>query len=159
MKAWWEGISFRERIIVVIAGIAILYVLLDMAIIQPMSNQLEQLHQDVEQAADDLDWMQQAIQKIPRGSVASAKVLQGSIATYVDGQISRSGLKKHLQQMTPIQKNAVRVRMSDVEFNQLIRFLLTLQSSVEIDEIRILPQSDAGVVDASMVLKHGSAES
>lgn len=159
MKTWWDGISLRERMIVVIAGIALLYVLLDLILIQPVLGHRQQLIEDVAQAREDLTWMQQAVQKIPAGSNSAPKALQGSIATYVDGQISRSGLKKNLQQMTPILKNSVRVRLSDVDFNQLLNFLLALEASIEIEEARILPQSDEGVVNASLILKNPQAES
>jgi general secretion pathway protein M len=158
MKTWWDGISLRERMIVIIASIVMIYILLDLALIQPVLGQRQQLFEDVAQAKEDLVWMQQAVRKIPSGSSSnSAKALRGSIATYVDGQIARSGLKKNLQQMTPILKNSVRVRLSDVDFNQLLRFLLALEASIVIEEIRILPQSAPGIVNASLILKNPEA--
>ncbi len=159
MRTWWEGISLRERLIVIVASIVVLYVVLDLILIQPVLGQRQQLTEDVAQAKEDLLWMQQAIQKIPSGSTASSKPLRGSIATYVDGQITRSGLKKSLQQMTPILKHSVRVRLADVDFNQLLNFLLALDTAIEIDEVRILPQSDEGVVNASLILKDPKAAS
>ena len=159
MRAWWDGISLRERLIVIFASIVMLYVVLDLILIQPVLGQRQQLTEDVAQAKEDLLWMQQAVQKIPSGSSRSNKSLKGSIATYVDGQITRSGLKKNLQQMTPILKHSVRVRLADVDFNQLLNFLLSLESSIEIDEVRILPQSDEGVVNASLILKDPKAAS
>jgi general secretion pathway protein M len=159
MRTWWNGISLRERLIVVIASIVLSYVLLDLVLIQPVLGQRQQLKEDVAQAREDLVWMQQAVQKIPSGSSNAATAIKGSIATYVDGQISRSGLKKHLQQMTPILKHSVRVRLSDVDFNQLLKFLLAVDSSIEIEEVRILPQSDEGVVNASLILKNPKAKS
>jgi general secretion pathway protein M len=158
MRNWWDGISLRERLIVVIASIVVLYVLLDMILIQPVLSQRQQLIEDVDQAKEDLNWMQQAVQKIPPGSASAAKALKGSIATYVDGQITRSGLKKNLQQMTPILKDSVRVRLSDVDFNQLLMFLHALDASIIIEEIRILPQSEPGIVSTSLILKNPNAE-
>ncbi len=159
MRTWWEGISLRERLIVIVASIAAFYVLLDLILIQPVLGQRQQLIEDVAQAREDLAWIQQAVQKIPSGSNSAAKALKGSIATYVDGQITRSGLKKNLQQMTPILKHSVRVRLSDVDFNKLLNFLLALEASIEIEEVRILPQSNSGVVNASLVLKNSNATS
>jgi type II secretory pathway component PulM len=159
MKNWWAGISLRERIIVLIAAIAVTYMVLDLIIIQPLLSELEQIDKEVVQASDDLSWMQQAVSKLPQEAVKTSRPLQGSIATYVDGQISRSGLKKNLQQMTPIQKHSVRVRLEDVDFNQLLRFLLALEAPIVVDEIRILPQSEAGTVNASLILKNSKAES
>jgi general secretion pathway protein M len=159
MRAWWDGISLRERLIVIFASIVFLYVVLDLILIQPVLGQRQQLTEDVAQAKEDLLWMQQAVQKIPSGRNRTNNSLKGSIATYVDGQITRSGLKKNLQQMTPILKHSVRVRLADVDFNQLLNFLLSLESSIEIDEVRILPQSNEGVVNASLILKDPKAAS
>jgi general secretion pathway protein M len=159
MRAWWDGISLRERLIVIFASIVMLYVVLDLILIQPVLGQRQQLTEDVAQAKEDLLWMQQAVQKIPSGRNRTNNSLKGSIATYVDGQITRSGLKKNLQQMTPILKHSVRVRLADVDFNQLLNFLLSLESSIEIDEVRILPQSNEGVVNASLILKDPKAAS
>lgn len=154
MKTWWDGISLRERLIVVIASIVILYVLLDVIIFQPLLGQKEQVIEETAQAQQDLSWMQQAVTRLPTGSSRSSRAIKGSIATYVDGQISRAGLKKNLQQMTPILKHSVRVRLSEVDFNQLMNFLVALESSIVIEEIRILPQTDTGIVNASLILKN-----
>lgn len=160
MRTWWDGINLRERLIVIFASIVLLYVLLDLILIQPVIGQRRQLIEEVAQAKEDLVWMQQTIQKIPSGNRAnSAKALKGSIATYVDGQIARSGLKKNLKQMTPILKHSVRVRLSDVDFNRLLKFLHALESSIVIEEIRILPQSNAGVVNVSLIFKNPKAKS
>ncbi len=154
MKTWWDGISLRERLIVVIAGIVLLYVLLDIILIQPLLSHTQQISEDTVQAQEDLNWMQQAIARLPRGGSGAVRAIKGSIATYIDGQITRAGLKKNLQQMTPILKHSVRVRLSDVDFNQLLNFLVALESSIVIEEVRILPQSDNGVVNASLILRN-----
>lgn len=159
MKVWWDGISLRERLIVLAAGLVLIYILLDLVLIQPYQDKSELLKEQVVQAQEDLHWMQQAIQKLPNGSVKTSTGIRGSIVTYIDGLISRSGLKKNLQQMTPIQKNSVRVRLSDLEFNQLLKFLVALDNSILIEEIRILPQSGSGIVNASLILINSKAPS
>lgn len=159
MKAWWDGISLRERLIVAVASIVVLYVLLDMVLVQPLLTQRQQVMDETLQAQEDLNWMQQAVTRLPSGVSGSARAIKGSIATYVDGQISRAGLKKNLQQMTPILKHSVRVRLSDVDFNQLLNFLVALETSILIEEIRILPQSDNGIVNASLILKNSREDS
>ena len=154
MKTWWDGISLRERLIVVIASIVVLYVLLDVILIQPLLSHGQQVVEETAQAQEDLNWMQQAITRLPSGGSSAARSIKGSIATYIDGQITRAGLKKNLQQMTPILKHSVRVRLSDVDFNQLLNFLVALESSIVIEEVRILPQSDDGIVNASLILRN-----
>ena len=56
--------------------------------------------------------------------------------------------------MTPIQRHSVRIRLSDVEFTRLLRFFSSLNPSISVEEIRILPASAEGTVDASMVLRN-----
>ena len=151
MRVWWDSISLRERIIVAAAVMVALYIAVDMLLVQPFTGSFEQVQENTIQAQDDLSWMQQAVTRIPAGS--SGKSLQGSIVSYVDGQISRAGFKSNLQQMTPLQDDAVRVRLRDVEFDKLLTFFAAVNARVVIDEVRILPQGSAGLVNASLVLK------
>jgi type II secretory pathway component PulM len=152
MIVWWNGISLRERAIVAVAAAFLLYVLIDLIVIQPAFNSGNQLQQQVEQAREDLDWMIEVIPRIS-GTSSSKQPISGSIVSFVDTQVSRLDLKRNLQQMTPLQDGQVRVRLNEVKFEKLLQFFATLDRSVAIEEVRILPQAESGVVNASAILR------
>ena len=152
MKEWWNRISFREQAIVAIAGLIALVVILDGLVVTPYHLHSQQLDEQISQAREDLGWMQQAVRRLPRQNNQAARQITGRLVTFIDGQISRAGLKQSMQQMTPIQDNSVRLRLADVEFNQLLRFFSTLDGLVMVDEARILPSDQPGQVSVSLVV-------
>ena len=152
MKDWWNSISLREQAIVAIAGLIALLVIIDSLLLTPYQINRERLDEQISQAQEDLGWMQQAVKRLPDQSSTGGKRISGRLVTFVDGQISGAGLKQSMQQMTPIDDNAVRLRLADVEFNKLLRFFSSIDGLVSIDAARILPADQQGLVDVSLVV-------
>ena len=155
---WWQNLQSRERLIVAVAAIVLGYVLLDMLLLQPLAMNRQQLGDDLAQAQDDLRWMQQAVQRLPAQNRNTRPVLAGRVITFLDQQISSQGLKKSMQQMAPIGDSAARIRLSDVEFNRLLRFFSAVSGALAVDEVRILPADKPGLVNVSMTLSRGTVK-
>ena len=156
MSNWWGNLNLREQLILAVAGLIGLVILLDSLVIQQFRLKSEQLEEQIEQARDDLEWMRQAVLRLPQQGKASHKINSGKVVTFVDQQINRLGLKQSMQQMTPIEDHSVRVRLSDVEFDQLLKFINAIDGSVFIQELRLLPADNQGFVNVSFVLGNGS---
>ena len=152
MREWWNSISLREQAIVGIAGLVALVVIIDSLLLTPYQMNRQRLDEQISQAHEDLSWMQQAVKRLPDQTNAGGKRISGRLVTFVDGQISGAGLKQNMQQMTPIEDNAVRLRLEDVEFNRLLRFFSSIDGLVSIDEARILPADRDGLVNVSLVV-------
>lgn len=159
MKTWWNGLAVREQLIFSMAVLIALVIMLDSLVVEKFRLKAQQLQQQIEQATDDLSWMKQAVQNLPTGKTAKNKVDYGRIVTFINQQITRQGLKKQMQQMTPIQEHSVRVKFSEVGFNQLINFFSAIDGSVVIKEVRILPSDKLGHVNASLVVSSGYSDS
>lgn len=157
MSDWWSGLQVRERIILAVAAVIGLLIVLDTLVFQPVSSSSAGLDEKIAQAKSDLEWMKSAIQRLPLKGSDRQKVRPDRIVSFIDKQINSQGLKKNLQQMAPIQDNSARLRLSEVEFSRLLRFLSALQGSVTIDEVRLLPGENAGFVNVSMVISNGAA--
>ena len=152
MMDWFESRNLREKAIVVALAAVLLIVFIDTLLVTPYLEHRQQLAQKLEQAREDLAWMQRAVGRLGSAQTPRQAGIQGNIATYIDTQFSRAGLKQQLQQMTPIERKSVRVRLSDVPFRSLARFFSGLNPQVVVDEIRILPTGETGMVDVNMVL-------
>jgi len=156
MRTWWQNLNIRERIILYVAGLVVLFILLDSFVIQQYSLKNQQLVEQIEQSKDDLEWMKQAVFRLPASNKKTSKIMSGRVVTFLDQQLGKQGLKKNMQQMTPIQKHSARLRLSEVEFNKLLKFLAAIQGSVNIDEVRLLPSDKNGFVNVSLVVSNGS---
>lgn len=159
MSVWWNGLNVRERILVIAVALVVVFVVVDAMLIEPYRLKKAQLSEQTEQAAQDLEWMKEAVHRIPQGTQANKKIIPGRMVTFVDQQITRHGLKKQMLQMTPIQNHSVRLRLSDVSFDKLLTFFAALEGFVLIEEVRILPADRPGFVNASLVVSNGDTGS
>jgi type II secretory pathway component PulM len=159
MNAWWNGLVLRERMLLSAVALIVLFVLLDTLLFEQYRIKNQQLTEQTEQAYEDLEWMKQAVHRLPDGAQPEKKVVSGRVVTFIDQQITRQGLKKQMQQMTPIQGHSVRLRLSEIPFAKLLAFFSSLEGSVYIQEVRILPADTPGVVNVSLVVSNGDTSS
>lgn len=159
MNAWWNSLNLRERLLLSSVVLIVVFVLLDSLLFEQFRLKDQQLTEQIEQAYEDLDWMKQSVHRLSSGTQSGKKIISGRVVTFVDQQITRQGLKKQMQQMTPIQNHSVRLRLSEVGFGKLLTFLSTLEGSLFIQEIRILPTDTQGVVNASLIVSNGENNS
>lgn len=155
MNSWWSGLEFRERVILTVAGLIALFILLDTLIIGEFRSKFQQLDEQIVLAKEDLAWMKQAVNRLPSQGKTNRKLNSGRIVTFIDQQITRHGLKKNMQQMTPIQEHSARLRLSDVEFNKLLKFFTAIEGSVIVQEVRLLPTDNHGFVNVSLLISNG----
>lgn len=142
-----------------VVAIVVIFVGFDTLILEQYRLKNQQLSDKTEQAIEDLQWMKQAVHRLPRGNQGAKKVVSGRVVTFIDQQITRQGLKKQMQQMTPIQNHSVRLRLADIKFDKLLQFFSSIDGSVIIQEVRILPSDKQGFVNASLVVSNGESAS
>lgn len=152
---WWHNLAWRERLILGVAAILVSFVLIDTLVLQPFRVSRQQIEEDLQQAQDDLEWMRSAVNRLPSQGANKQKIHAGRVITFLDQQISRQGLKKNMQQMTPIQDHSARLRLSDVEFSRLMQFFSAISGSILVQEVRILPADKPGLVNVSLVVSNG----
>ena len=156
MKAWWDNLKVREQALVAVVSLVAIFVIIDGLILEEFRLKQSQLDEQVTQAREDLEWMRQAVNSLPTDNKQKERVLAGRIVSYVDQQISRQGLKNKMQQMTPVQDHSVRLRLQDIQFDKLLNFLVVLDGSVLIQEVRILPADQKGHVNVSLMVSNGT---
>ncbi len=143
--------SLRERIIYVLSGLIACVILFDTLVVEEIRLKNHQLEEKIAQAKDDLEWMSQAVYRIPLKKTGEGKKITGRVETFIDQQISRQGLKKKMQ-MTPMQEHTVRIRLSEVDLKKSLQIFSTIDSYVQIKEVRITPGDKAGFVNSSLVV-------
>ncbi len=137
------------------AGLVAILIAFDSFVFEEFRLKYQQIDEQVEQAQQDLSWMKQAVKQLPTQKGASRQVNPGRVVSYIDKQISRQGLKKNMQQMTPIKNHSARLRLSEVEFSKLLKFFAAIEGSVTLEEVRLLPTDNSGYVNASLLISNG----
>jgi general secretion pathway protein M len=166
MKNWWNGLTARERWIVG-SGVLLSLILVGYGLIwQPWQRALGDLRQAVANQRRDLAWMQQAVMEVKQlGTAATGAATKPtgapgqSLLTLVDQSAKKAGLGTVLKRVEPQGSEQLRVQLEGVGFDELIRWLGTLEReyAVRIDTATVDRRSESGRVDARIVLQAGAA--
>jgi len=155
MLARLKQLSGREQLILGIAGLALLGLLFHAIVLEPYQRSYQQLTDDIEQSELDLDWMRDAVFKLPVGGPKQVGLStpKGSLTTLVDKQVRSRNMTNKLSQMSRISDSQLRVRFKAVDFNQLLNLIGGLNmSGLKVKDIRITPTDLPADVDVTLVL-------
>lgn len=131
MKVWWEGLGQRERQLVALA-VALVVLIAGYAMVwQPMHDALAVTRQRVANKQQILLWMENAraeAQQQQRATAQSAPDDDGqSLSALLESSAKSSGISEALSRIQPSGNDSARLAFSDVEFNNLMRWLARLQ--------------------------------
>lgn len=155
MPNFISKLSIREKLILAVAIFVAFALSLHEWVIVSYQQNSASLSQQIEQAKSDLIWMQNEVRHLPAGTMAKATIsFNGSLANLINQEVARQSLKTFLTQMTPVGKDEIRVRYSDIDFNQLISFIAILKDrGLMIKGLRINSTSNIAKVDSTVVFK------
>jgi len=158
MKQWLNQLAPHERQMVLIGAPIILLAMIYFLLWAPFNESVDRLQQKVsKQQALEL-WMNTAaldVKKL-RDSQKNNKALGGqSLLTLVDKTARSSKLQESLKRVEPDGENKVRIRMEQVSFDELIRWLELLKSKygIVVDNITVDRQVTVGLVNVKVILK------
>ncbi len=158
MTHWWQGLNLRERRIFLSGAVLSLSLLLYALAWHPFQTRLTDLRRTVAAQRADLTWMQQAAQEVKRLSSADpAPTQQGgpSLPTLVDQSARSEGLGSALKRVEPQSDGNLRVRLEQVGFDQMIRWLNKLEREHRVSTVNAVVdrQDHNGLVNARLLLQ------
>ena len=157
MKAWWEGLSSRERLLV--AGGATLTMVLLLYVIawQPFQASHRRLRQSVAEQRVELTAMQQMAREIKQlgGSSGKPPATEGrSLLTLVDQTARAAGLGTAIKRVTPQGEDRLGVQFDAVEFDKLVPWLGALERDHRIVIVNLsVDRAAAGRVNARLIVQ------
>ena len=158
MRQWLNQLAPRERQMVLVGAPIVLLMMLYFLLWAPFNESVDRLQQKVsEQQALEL-WMNAAaldVKKL-RGSQKNNTLGGQSLLTLVD-KTARSGkLQESLKRVEPDGENKVRIRMEQVAFDELIRWIELLKNKygIVVDNITVDRQVAVGRVNAKITLEN-----
>lgn len=158
MKAWWETLSARERLLV-IGGLGLTLALLSYALVwEPFRTSHRQLQQRVAEQRADLIWMRQAAREVKRlsGNAGTSPTRDGrSLLTLVDQTARAAGLASALKRVAPQGEDKLSAQLDGVEFDKLIPWLGMLEHDhrIAIVNLSIDRANATGLVNARVILR------
>lgn len=164
MKAWWQGLNARERGVLAAGAALVLVLLLYTQVWEPFHQRFERLRATVAEGRQDLAWMRRAaleLERLDRGnSPAQPRPADGrSLLTLVDQTARTAGLGAAVKRVEPQGSDQVRMRLEQVSFDELIRWLGSLEQEHGVQAVNAIVdrQAEGGRVDARLVLQGRSS--
>ncbi|MDX1286280.1 MAG: type II secretion system protein M [Draconibacterium sp.] len=158
MKEWFLKLSPRERIMIQVAGAAVLIFILYLLIVQPIASNYKNNKNNVAKAEESLRWMRTAAQEIRQlrgnSTINTRPKDNQSILSLVDSSARKAGLAKVMKRVQPETDSGVRVWFEDVAFDELINWLATIESShgLSVNEINVEQTEVTGLVNVRVFL-------
>jgi general secretion pathway protein M len=157
MKAWWEGLSSRERLLVAGGATLTLVLLLYVIAWQPFQANHRRLRQSVAEQRVELTAMQQMAREIKQlgGSSGKPPATEGrSLLTLVDQTARAAGLGTAIKRVTPQGEDRLGVQFDAVEFDKLVPWLGALERDHRIVIVNLsVDRAAAGRVNARLIVQ------
>lgn len=159
MKAWFMSLSLREKYMVEVATTVVFIFMFYLLIWEPISSSYERNKKNVANAVETITWMKNAAQQVKqlRGSGALEDQPQGKqfVLGMIDKTAKNAGLGNVLKRVQPEGETGVRVWFENAAFDELVKWLATLQSEhgLIVNEINVDKTEANGLVNVRVFLE------
>ncbi len=157
MKTWFLGLAPRERLLLGGGAIVVALLLAYLLVIEPLQQRRAVLERGVVAQRELLAWMRDAVVPL-RGSTTTPADSQGqSLFAVVDRSARATVLAGALQRVQPEGQGNVRVWFEDAPFDDLVRWVATLQREhgITVNTLSVERADTAGLVNARVTLERG----
>lgn len=158
MKTWFLELAPRERLLVGGAAVVLLLLLAYLLIIEPLQQRRAVLERGVVAQRELLAWMRDAVVPLRGATTAPADSRGRSLFAVVDRSARATVLAGALQRVQPEGQGNVRVWFENAPFDDLVRWVATLQREhgITVNTLSIEQTDTAGLVTARLTLERGS---
>lgn len=157
MKEWFLSLTAREQTMVQYAGIAVTIFIVYLLIINPIASNYSKNKKNVATATETLSWMKSAALEVKQlGGGVSSNRPKGKQFTLsmVDSSAKKAGLGSVMKRVQPEGDLGVRVWFENAPFDELIKWLSTIESKngLSVNEINIEETESTGLVNVRVFL-------
>jgi len=161
MKAWFMGLEANERRIMIGGGGLLLVMLLYVGIWEPITNKMDALRVSTAEQQSRLAWMRGAAQEVKQLRGHAGRPVRptsgGSLLSLVDSTAKSGRLGGALKRVQPDGDAKVRVWLEAANFDDLVRWLTTLETrnGVHVESSVFQALDTPGRVDGRLVFTAG----
>jgi len=156
LRTWYQSLQQREQNILLTGAVALGVLLVYAALLHPYISSKRALQEDVVERQQLLTWMRPAAVQIQslRGQQPSSLPAGQSLLAVVDKSAGDAGFGAALKQIQTGNDGSVRVQMQGAGFDNLVRWLGSLQQryGISVRELTAQRSTSPGNVDAGITL-------
>ena len=158
MKSWFLSLTQRERVMVQVASSVVTVFLLYLLVLDPISTNYSKNKKNVQAATETLEWMRNAASEVKRlrGGRQLSERPQGKqfVLSMIDSSVRKVGLAAVMKRVQPEGDSGVRVWFEAAAFDELIKWLATIESEhgLLVNEINVEQTDTVGLVNARILL-------
>ena len=158
MKAWFDELSRREQLTVLVGSVALVIMLLYLMVWAPLSEERGRLHSDVLSQQETFEWMKQAAQQVvghSGGAGQKSAISGGSLLTLVDRSAKSANMGGSIKRIQPDKDGKVRIWLEGVNFDLMMKWLggLSRDQGVALAEVNVERFESSSFVKARLTLK------
>jgi len=157
LKQWLNQLAPRERQIVLVGAPIIIIMMVYFILWAPFNNNIDRLQEKVSEQQALEQWMNAAaleVKKLRGGQQKNKSVGGQSLLTLVDKTARSNKMQDSLKRVEPDGESKVHIRMEQVAFDELVRWVEMLKSKygIVVDSIAVDQQPIVGRVNAKITL-------
>jgi general secretion pathway protein M len=159
MKAWFDNLEPRERMLAVAGAMLLVLFLIYILVLSPFHSGYDGLRNTVDTQRTTVLWMQESAQTLIRLKSSSGRVAQGldgrSLLSVADSTARAAGLGPALKRVEPEGSDSVRVWLDGASFDVVVKWLGTLSTihGVNAETVTMERSGTAGRVTARLTLQ------
>ena len=157
MKDWYLAKSARDRMILLVLGVLIIFTLFYVLVWHPLNKGLQTRNQNITNAENNLQFMYEGQARVrASGGSSGQQQLTSNKAPYllVDDIIRRAGIKLP-ERVEPTGKDGARVQFSEVEFDKLVGVIAELERyGLNVSTLNVSRKAN-GLVSARFNMERG----
>ena len=159
MKAWFDNLDPRERMMVAAGATLLVLFLIYILVLSPIHSGYDSLRNTVDEQRTTALWMQESAQTLTRLKRSSGRAVQGlggrSLLSVADSTARAGGLGPALKRVEPEGRDSVRVWLDGASFDVLVKWLGTLSTNfgINAETVTLERSSSAGRVNARLTLQ------
>lgn len=154
-RTWWEGLMPRERQILAVGGVVLLFFVFYLLIWAPMQRDLTRLRASVPEDRSKVALMRaQSAQAQQLRARLPTATQRGNLLSMLEQSASARGLRQSINRMEPEGANGARLILDEVSFNALLSWIADLQGQgIRVENATIQKRPTAGLVQARVLLR------
>jgi len=159
MKAWFDNLDPRERMMVAAGTTLLVLFLIYILVLSPIHSGYDSLRNTVDEQRTTALWMQKSAQTLTRLKRSSGRAAQGlggrSLLSVADSTARAGGLGPALKRVEPEGSDSVRVWLDGAPFDVVVKWLGTLSTihGVNAETVTMERSGTAGRVNARLTLQ------
>jgi len=129
-REWFNDLDNRDQIIFVIGSALSIILLFYFLVYEPVNTKRNELKQQITYNQEDVQWMQQASQKIlANGGANTANSSNQSLLAILDSEFRSAGISESVKAIQPEGKSKAKTRVENIAFDNLLTVMAALEKN------------------------------